>query len=89
MKLQTTRKFDKAYARLTEENKNRVDDALRLFEKNPFDPSLGNHTLKGKLKRFRAISAGYDLRLVFQEHGGHVVVLMLNVGTHDQAYRTK
>lgn len=87
MLLQTTKKFDKAYAKLTEANQTRVDDALRLFEKNPFDASLCNHILKGKLKRFRAISAGYDLRMVLQEQGGYVVVIMLNVGTHDQVYR--
>ena len=86
MKIQTTRKFDKAYARLTEDNKTNVDDALRLFERNPFNPSLDNHKLKGKLKKFRAITAGYDLRLVYQEEGGHVVVIFLNVGTHDQVY---
>lgn len=87
MILQTTKKFDKAYARLAEANKVRVDDALRLFEKSTFHASLGNHSLKGKLKKFRAITVGYDLRLVFQEQGRHVVVIMLNVGTHNQVYR--
>ena len=86
MKIQTTRKFDKAYARLREDSKTSVDDALRLFERNPFNPSLDNHKLKGKLKRFGAITAGYDLRLVYQEEGSHAVVIFLNVGTHDQVY---
>jgi addiction module RelE/StbE family toxin len=86
MKIQTTRRFDKAYAKLTDDDKDRVDDALRLFEKNPFNPSLDNHKLKGKLKEFRAITAGYDLRLVYREEGGHVVVIFLSVGTHDQVY---
>ena len=86
MRIQTTRSFDKAYAKLTADNKDRVDGALRLFESNPFNPSLGNHKLKGKLKEFRAITAGYDLRLVYREEGGHVVVIFLSVGTHDQVY---
>ncbi len=66
MILQTTKKFDKAYAKLTEANKARVDDTLRLFEKNPFDASLGNHVLKGKLKKFRAISGAMIFVLFFR-----------------------
>ncbi|MDB6069778.1 MAG: hypothetical protein JWL81_949 [Verrucomicrobiales bacterium] len=34
----------------------------------------------------RSIKAGYDLRLIYEEQGGHVTVHLLAVGTHDQVY---
>jgi len=47
---------------------------------------LKNHALAGKLRGLRAISAGYDLRIVYEEEGGHATVLLLNTGTHDEVY---
>ncbi len=52
----------------------------------PFHPVLRNHGLTGKLRGLRAISAGYDLRIVYEEEGGHARVLLLNTGTHDEVY---
>ncbi len=52
----------------------------------PFPPVLRNHGLTGKLRGLRAISAGYDLRIVYEEEGGHACVLLLNTGTHDEVY---
>jgi mRNA-degrading endonuclease YafQ of YafQ-DinJ toxin-antitoxin module len=52
----------------------------------PFPPTLKNHGLTGKLRGLRAISAGYDLRVVYEEEGGHATVLLLNTGSHDEVY---
>jgi mRNA-degrading endonuclease YafQ of YafQ-DinJ toxin-antitoxin module len=52
----------------------------------PFHPALKNHGLTGKLRGLRAISAGYDLRVVYEEEGGHATVLLLNTGTHNKVY---
>jgi len=86
MTLHTTSRFDKAFARLAVRDQRRVEAALTLFMDQPFHPALRNHALSGKLRGLRAISAGYDLRIVFEEEGGHARVLLLNTGTHDEVY---
>jgi len=86
MNLQTTRRFDKAFAKLSANDQKRVETALRRFVAEPFHPALRNHALAGKLIGLRAITAGYDLRIVYKEEHGHVTVFLLNVGTHDEVY---
>ena len=86
MTLQTTSRFDKAFARLAARDQRRVETALTLFMDQPFHPVLRNRGLTGKLRGLRAISAGYDLRIVYEEEGGHARVLLLNTGTHDEVY---
>jgi mRNA-degrading endonuclease YafQ of YafQ-DinJ toxin-antitoxin module len=84
--LRTTNRFDRAFARLSERDQRRVEVALTLFMDQPFHPALKNHGLTGKLRGLRAISAGYDLRVVYEEEGGHATVLLPNTGTHDVVY---
>lgn len=86
MILRTTRRFDKAFARLSERDQRRVEAALVLFMDQPFHPFLRNHALTGKLQGLRAISAGYDLRIVYEQEEGHTRVLLLNAGSHDEVY---
>ncbi len=86
MTLRTTNRFDKAFARLSERDQRRVEAALMLFMDQPFHSALKNHGLTGKLRGLRAISAGYDLRIVYEEEGGHATVLLLNNGMHDEVY---
>ena len=86
MIVQTTRRFDKAFAKLSENDQKRVEVALGRFVTDPFHPALRDHSLVGKLSGLRAISAGYDLRIIYQEDRGHVTVVLINVGTHDEVY---
>lgn len=77
-------RFTKQYRKLTSQQQEAADAAIRNFQKDPFHPALRNHPLKGKLAGIRSVKAGYDLRLIYEEQGGHLVVLFLAVGTHDQ-----
>ena len=86
MTVHTTSRFEKAFARLGKRDQRRVEAALALFMDQPFHPALKNHGLTGKLRGLRAISAGYDLRIVYEEEGGHATVILLNTGTHDEVY---
>lgn len=51
-------------------------------------PSLRTHKLRGSLAGCWACSAAYDLRIVFEltEHDGQEAILLLAMGTHDEAY---
>lgn len=86
MKINYAKSFHKAARKLSRQNSLRVLKALSIFEKNPFDPSLQNHKLKGVQKDQRSISAGYDLRIIYREQGNHAIVLCIDVGTHKQVY---
>ena len=86
MKIFFEKKMLKQYWKLRTEDRKRVDDAITLFRKNPFDATIKNHPLKGSMKGTRAISAGFDLRIVLKEHDGYVIVVMLAVGTHEGVY---
>ena len=56
MKIQTTRPFDRDYARLPEEIKDRVDKQLALLLSNPRHPSL-------RLKKIRGTENIWELRI--------------------------
>ena len=86
MKIYFKKNFIKQYARLQKQGRAQVDKAIKLFEKNPRDPFLRNHALLGRLTGKRSISAGFDLRIVFEVDGDYIVVIMLAVGTHNQVY---
>lgn len=80
------KKFDKSYSKLSPKLKQKVSLVVLNFKKNPFDPSLRNHVLSGKMDGRRAISVTGDIRIIFEEHGNYVLVVMLDVGTHGQVY---
>ncbi len=57
--------FKKGLEKLTPNQKKRVAEVLHLFEKNPYNPHMKNHSLHRKLKDLRAISVGEDMRITF------------------------
>jgi mRNA-degrading endonuclease YafQ of YafQ-DinJ toxin-antitoxin module len=67
---------------LTTDEQRALARALRLFEKNPHDPRLDTHKLRGEPADTWAFAFGFDARVVFQ-WDGHQVVL-LDVGSHDE-----
>ena len=86
MQIYFKRSFVKQYQKLQKHHRTRVDQTLKIFEKNPHDPVLKNHPLVGSLIGKRSVSAGFDLRLVFEVEGDYIVVILLAVGTHNQVY---
>jgi addiction module RelE/StbE family toxin len=86
MIIERTSSFKRAYKKLSMQNQKLVTHAVEIFAKNPFEPRLRNHALHGNMKGFRSFSAAYNLRIIYQEEGGHIKVYMINVGTHDEVY---
>lgn len=86
MRIIYRKSFIKSYAGLPKTAKEKVDSAIMLFEEEPFNVKLKNHALSGRLQGLRSISAAFDLRIVFEEQKGYVVVSMIHVGTHNQVY---
>lgn len=86
MKIFFTKTMTKQYWRLPGKERGRVDAAIVLFRHNPFAAKLRNHPLKGKMQGQRSLSVGFDLRIIFEEHDGYAVVIMIELGTHDEVY---
>jgi addiction module RelE/StbE family toxin len=86
MKVLFHKSFSKAYKKLPPKLKSKTDIAIAKFRANPFDATLNNHQLTGKLKGQRAFSVTGNFRVIFEEYDDYVVVLMLDVGTHPQVY---
>lgn len=78
--------FAKSYKRLYPKLKVKVDVIVGKFRNNPRDISLKNHALKGGMSGRRAISVTGDMRIIFEEYDNYVLVIMLDVGTHNQIY---
>ncbi len=86
MNLSFHKRFDKRYEKLTTKLQTKVDEAIEHFVIDPFDPSLKNHALTGKMLGKRAFSVTGDYRVVFEEFDHYTLVLLLDVGTHNQVY---
>lgn len=86
MDIVTTENFNKKYKKLNSNLKLKIDKALAKFIINPFDVSLLNHNLQGRLKGFKTIKAGFDLRIIFKEENGYTLVIMIDLGKHNDVY---
>lgn len=58
--------FKKKYRKLPPKIVEKLDDRLRLFRKDEFDPLLNNHALKGKWLGYRSINITGDIRAIFK-----------------------
>ena len=64
--------------------KKQYKNRLKLFIKNPANPILKNHSLKGKKFRLHSFSITGDIRLVYFRTETRIV--FLDIGTHNQVY---
>jgi addiction module RelE/StbE family toxin len=86
MQIFYAKSFYRAYRKLSPEHQKQTGVVIQIFLQNPFDSRLHNHKLSGSKHGLRSIYAGYDLRILYEARDGHAVVLMVTVGTHDEAY---
>ena len=81
-----TKRYLKAYQALSPKQQDRIDATLKEFTEDPHAPALRNHPLHGKLKGWRSISAGGNLRILFECDDAYEIVTFINVGTHTKVY---
>lgn len=91
--LVSTPGFRRAYRKFVRRNRplqERIERTLRRMEEDVFAPSLGTHKLSGELVGFRACACGFDCRIVFllevDPETGVEVILLIDIGTHDEVY---
>ena len=79
----TARKFLKRNPDL----KGEFERTLNQLAEDPAHPKLRLHPLKGKLAGKHAVSLTYSHRIVLVLEMDEGDIVLLDVGTHDQAYR--
>ena len=85
MIIQTTKSFDKQYAKLDQKTKQKFKARLELFRISPFDTMLRNHALKGKYLGYRSIDISGDVRTLYTVKGD-IVCIFGFIGSHSQLY---
>jgi mRNA interferase YafQ len=92
-KLVLSSKFKRAIRKFTRRDSQlqaRIEQTLIQMSEDLTSPNLSTHKLDGKLAGLLACSCGYDCRIIFsievEEDSGESVILLLNVGTHDEVY---
>lgn len=76
-------KFTREYKKLPDGIKDNAEAQEKIFRKNPFDPKLKTHQLKGKLSGFLSFSIGYKYRIIFEFAKDKNTVYFHSVGDHD------
>jgi mRNA-degrading endonuclease RelE of RelBE toxin-antitoxin system len=84
MRLQYTRRFQRAYIRLTDEDAEQVKKTLQLMAENLRHPSLHVKKIRGVDNIWEA-RAGLAIRLTFEIQGD--VMILRNVGLHDKTLK--
>jgi len=76
-------KFAREYKKLSASIKDIAQDQEIIFRKNPFNPKLKTHKLKGKLSGFLSFSIGHKYRIIFEFSKNKKIVYFHSVGNHD------
>jgi addiction module RelE/StbE family toxin len=77
--------FKKDYRKLSNKLKDKVDERLRIFVADEFDPILNNHKLHYEYKGYHSINITGDWRLVYRKRDEQNY-LLIRIGTHSQLF---
>jgi mRNA-degrading endonuclease YafQ of YafQ-DinJ toxin-antitoxin module len=85
--------FRRAFKRKTRRNaplQERIWEVLAILAKDPFDPELKSHKLRGQLEGLWACWVEYDCRIIFafepDPAGGEDAIVLVDIGSHDEVY---
>lgn len=85
MKLYFHKNFDKQYGKLRKAERKKAQERLALFLRNPFNPLLNNHPLKGKYLDYRSINITGDLRAIYKLINGDECIFV-TIDSHSNLY---
>lgn len=82
MKIIYTPKFIRAYKKLPDNIKDKVEEKEIVFKEDPFHPSLKTHKLNGDLEDFWSFSVDSKNRVIFEISKNNTFYFHM-VGDHD------
>lgn len=80
--LHVSTRFKKSYKKLPRHIKKDFDKRILVFESAPFHYTLGTHKLGGSLGDYYSFYLRDGFRVLF-DFVGDAVVILVNVGSHD------
>ncbi len=89
MIIRYSKSFIKSYKTRIKNNpklKERFEERLKIFVRNPDSPVLKDHALIGKMRTFRSFSVAGDLRVIYFLEREDLAIF-IDVGTHNQVYK--
>ncbi len=84
MRLSFAPRFGRRARKLTVLQQALLRAALRRFARDPRDPILRTHRLRGDLDGYWAFSVDDNLRVLFRWEGD--LATLVTIGTHDELY---
>lgn len=85
MRVDFSKRFRKQYHKLPQKTQKQFDGRVELFIRDPADPKLNVHSLKGKYTGYWSINVTGDVRALYVMHGSTVVIFAF-IGSHSQLY---
>ena len=85
MTIKYSKRFRKQFQKRRSNEQDRFWDRLEIFKIDPHAKELNHHMLTGKYSGFHSISVGGDLRALYYEIDGDIILFDL-IGTHSQLY---
>lgn len=83
--IDTTKNFDKQFAKLSEKLRNQFKQKVELFERDRTTAQLRDHALKGRYLGYRSINITGDIRALYYEQGESIIIFAF-IGSHSQLY---
>ncbi len=74
--------FLRKVKKLEKNLQNEVIEKVAIFKKDPQNPVLRTHKLKGKLSDLYSFSVNYRYRIIFEYNSANQISF-LTIGTHD------
>lgn len=84
MTIKLHQNFLKQYKKLRESKKKKFKERRDLFLQNELNPTLNNHSLKGKYQGFRSINVTGDLRAIYKKNNDEA--LFVAIDSHSNLY---
>lgn len=85
MRVQFSLKFKKQYKKLPIKFQEQFDSRLKQFLRDPTNPVLRNHPLKGKFLGYWSLNVNGDIRAIYKNVENHLIIFAL-IGSHSELY---
>ena len=82
MKILYLPKFAREYKKLSSRIQDLAEKREQIFRKDPFDPRLKTHRLRGPLEGFWSFSIDYKNRIIF-DFAHNKTIRFYSIGDHD------
>lgn len=89
-KVRSTKTYRKAYARVSKHknfNPRVLEEVIEMLARGErLDAKYQDHQLSGELQEYRECHIQHNLLLEYQKHDNILVLLLINIGTHDDIF---